>query len=371
MGRVPEPERFGPEGGLRLSADDPADPQSAARSGAAAGSTREEAVGDLTLPLIDAAAETLRGRILRTRLEESPELSEAAGVPVRLKLEFLQKTGSFKIRGAIFQIARLAPPDRKRGVVTCSAGNHGKAVAEAARQAGVLATVCVPSSVDRAKLRGIRAGGAEVRVSEFPGYDETEDWALGIAAEEGKRFLSAFDDVDVMAANGGTIAAEIAEDFPEAGAFVLPVGGGGLAAGLSFFARERDASAVIVACQHEGSPGLALSLERGSAVTRLPAIETSAGGIEGGVGRLPFEILRSRVDRVALVSEAEIEEGVRWMIDRHGYLVEPSAAAAVAALLSGKAGRFETPVAVVLTGRNVSITTLRRIVAGGADAAEL
>ncbi|HET9795234.1 MAG TPA: pyridoxal-phosphate dependent enzyme [Thermoanaerobaculia bacterium] len=301
--------------------------------------------------------------MVRTGLEESPELSAAAGVPVRLKLEFLQKTGSFKIRGAIFQISRLSETDRRRGVVTCSAGNHGKAVAAAARQAAVPVTVCVPRSVDRAKLRGIRDAGAEVRISEFPGYDETEDWALGIAAAEGKKFLSAFDDVDVMAANGGTIAAEIVADAPDSGVFVLPVGGGGLAGGVSFLARERDPRAVIVACQHAGSPGLALSLDRGEAVTRLPAIETSAGGIEGGIGRIPFGVLRSRVDRVALLSEGEIEDAVRWLIDRHGYLVEPSAAVGVAAILTGKAGRFSSPAAVVLTGRNVSIETVARIVA--------
>lgn len=223
----------------------------------------------------------------------------------------------------------------------------------------------MPRSVDPAKLHGVRETGADVRVSVFPGYDETEDWALGIAAEEGKKFLSPFDDVDVMAANGGTIAAEILADAPDTGAFVLPVGGGGLAAGLSFFARERDPAAVVVACQHEGSAGLALSLERGTAVTRLPAIETSAGGIEGGIGRLPFEVLRTRVDRVALVSESEIEEAVGWMIDRHGWLVEPASAAAVAALLTGKAGRFAAPVAVVLTGRNVSAATVGRILARG------
>ncbi len=245
--------------------------------------------------------------------------------------------------------------------MTCSAGNHGKAVAFAARQAGVPATVCVPGSVDPAKLRGIRDAGADVRISEFPGYDETEDWALGIAAEEGKKFLSAFDDVDVMAANGGTIAGEILADAPDTGTFVLPVGGGGLAGGASWVAREHDPQAVIVACQHEGSPGLALSLERGEAVTRLPAIETSAGGIEGGIGRLPFEVLRSRVDRVALVSEPEIEDAVRWIVDRHGYLVEPSGAVGVAAILSGKAGRFRSPACIVLTGRNVSVDTVARI----------
>jgi len=223
-------------------------------------------------------------------------------------------------------------------------------------------TVCVPRSIDPAKLAGIRARGAEVRISEFTGYDETEDWALEIAAAEGKRFLSAFDDVDVMAANGGTIAAEGLEAFPEAKSFILPVGGGGLAAGFAYYAREHDPSAAIIACQHEGSPGLALSLERGAAVTRLPAIETSAGGIEGGMGRLPFEALRTRVDRVALLSEREIEDGVRWMLDRHQILVEPSGAAAVSALLTGKSGALRGPAAVVVTGRNVGYDTIRRIV---------
>ena len=286
-------------------------------------------------------------------------------MPVRLKLECLQRTGSFKIRGASFQIERLSAHDRARGVVTCSAGNHGKAVAEAARRRGVPVTVCVPSSVDPAKLAGIRARGAEVRISEFAGYDETEDWALEIAAAEGKRFLSAFDDVDVIAANGGTIAAEILAEVPDATDFVVPVGGGGLSAGLAFFVRERLPEARIVGCQHESSPGLARSLEKGTAVTRLPPIETSAGGIEGGVGRIPFEILRSRISAVALVSEREIEDGVRWMLDRHQILIEPSSAAAIAAIVTGKAGPFTGPAVVVITGRNVAYETLRRIVLGG------
>jgi threonine dehydratase len=355
-----EDDGRGPQGRLRLSPHDSPRPQSPARPDRSAGGA---AVAELTLPLIDAAAEFLRGRILATPLIEAPELSERAGVPVRLKLECLQRTGSFKFRGASFQIERLSAPDRARGVVTCSAGNHGKAVAEAARRRGVPATVCVPRSIDSAKLAGIRVRGAEVRISEFAGYDETEDWALEIAAAEGKRFLSAFDDVDVMAANGGTIAVEVLEAFPEAKSFILPVGGGGLGAGFAYYAREHDPSAAIIACQHEGSPGLALSLERGAAVTRLPAIETSAGGIEGGMGRLPFEVLRTRVDRVALLSEREIEDGVRWLLDRHQILVEPSGAAAVSALLTGKSGRLGGPAAVVVTGRNVSYETIRRIVA--------
>jgi threonine dehydratase len=149
--------------------------------------------------------------------------------------------------------------------------------------------------------------------------------------------------------------------MPEARNFVLPVGGGGMSGGLAFVVAERVPGAVVVGCQHEESPALALSLERGEAVTRLPAVETSAGGIEGGIGRRTFAVLRPRIGRVALVSEKEIFEGVRWMLEHHQYLVEPSSAAAVAACLTGKAGRFDAPVAVVISGRNVSLPTLRRI----------
>jgi threonine dehydratase len=319
------------------------------------------AITSLTLSLVEEAAEFLRGRILATPLEESPELSRIAGVPVWLKLENLQKTGSFKIRGALFQLARLSEDERKLGVVTCSAGNHGKAVAEAARQSGVRATVCVPKSVDASKLRGITDRGAEVRISEFRGFDETEDWAIDLAKRQGKPFLSSFDDVGVMAGNGGTLAGEVLGEIPEARSFLLPVGGGGLSAGFSFVAKERDPGSIVVGCQHEGSPGLLLSLEAGRAVTRLPPVETAAGGIEGGLGKLPFEVLRSRVGRVELLSELELFEAVAWMLENHQYVIEPSAAAAIAAVLTGKAGTLPGPAVILVTGRNVAASTYRDI----------
>ena len=134
-----------------------------------------------------------------------------------------------------------------------------------------------------------------------------------------------------------------------------------MSGGLAFAVKERVAGATIVGCNHELSPALAHSLERGEAVARLPAVETAAGGIEGGIGRKTFEVLRSRVDRVALVSEAELFEAVRFTFEAHQYLIETSAAAGVAACLTGKAGKLEGPAVVVLTGRNVSLDTLRRI----------
>jgi threonine dehydratase len=303
------------------------------------------------IELIREAGEFLAGRVRRTPVEYSAGLSEILGVPVWLKLENLQLTGSFKIRGAMFAISKL-----NEAVITCSAGNHGKAVAYVLKGA----TICVPRSVDRSKLNAMVSMGADVRVSEFDGYDETQDWALEIAAREKKYFLSAFDDDAVMAANGGTVAMEVLEDAPEARTFILPVGGGGLSAGFAVWAKDKLADAEIIGCQHVLSPALRMSLDAGHAITRLPAVETLAGGVEGGIGACTFPVLQPLVDGVALVSEAEILQGVRWMVEHHQYLIEPTAAVTVAACISGKI-RVKGPAVVVISGRNVSSETVTKI----------
>jgi threonine dehydratase len=307
--------------------------------------------GGRLFTLIAEAGEFLRGRVRRTPVEYSAGLSELLGVPVWLKLESLQLTGSFKIRGALFAISKL-----KGDVITCSAGNHGKAVAYVKRGA----TICVPRSVDRSKLDAMVKLGADVRVSEFDGYDDTQDWALEIAAKEKKYFLSAFDDEAVMAANGGTVAMEVLEDAPEARVFILPVGGGGLSAGFAVWAKDTLRDATIVGCQHILSPALKMSLDAGYAITRLPAVETMAGGVEGGIGARTFPVLQPLVDSVALVREAEILEGVRWMIAHHQYLIEPTAAVTIAGCLSGKIQVTE-PAVVVVSGRNVSAESVKKI----------
>jgi threonine dehydratase len=310
--------------------------------------------------LIVEAASFLKGRIRRTPLESSPALSRILGVPVSLKLESMQLTGSFKIRGALFRISRLTPDQRRDGIVTCSAGNHGKAVAYAAREAGLRATICVPRSVDRSKYEGMIAMGADVRVSEFDGYDDTEDWARSLAATEDRTFVSAFDDYAIMAANGGTVAREILEDQPDTRTFIVPVGGGGLSAGLASWLDGQT----VIACQHVLSPALKMSIDAGRAITKLPAVETMAGGVEGGIGALTFGVLRPFVNRVALVSEDEILEGVRWMLANHQYLIEPTAAVAVAACLNGRIGQSSDTTVIVISGRNVSVESMKKILCG-------
>jgi threonine dehydratase len=318
-------------------------------------------VDSLTTELVREAAAFLNGRIRRTPVEFSPGLSQILGAPVWLKLESLQLTGSFKIRGALFRISRLTDAERRNGVVTCSAGNHGKAVAYAAREAGVRATIFVPHSVDRSKYEGMVALGAEVLVSEFDGYDDTEIWAREMATEKGLAFLSAFDDYAVMAANGGTLAMEVMNDRPEARAFILPVGGGGLSAGFAFWAKRHLRDAMIIGCQHVLSPALRLSLDAGHAITRLPAVETLAGGVEGGIGALTFGVLGPLVDQVALVTEEEILDAVRWMLSQHQYLIEPTAAVTLAACLTGKIEKLTEPAVVIVSGRNVSVAAVKQI----------
>jgi threonine dehydratase len=311
--------------------------------------------------LIAEAALFLRDRVRRTPLEFSPGLSHILGVPVWLKLESLQLTGSFKIRGALFRVSTLTEEEKRLGVVTCSAGNHGKAVAYAAHEAGIRATICVPKSVDRSKFEAMVAMGADVQVSAFEGYDDTEEWARGIAADRNLTFVSPFDDYAVMAANGGTTAIECVEDAPSARNFVVPVGGGGLSAGFAWYVKNINKHARIIGSQHVLSPALQMSLDAGHAITKLPAVETMAGGVEGGIGALAFGVLGPFIDRVALVSEDEILDGVRWMLEHHQYLIEPTAAVVVAACLTGKIGKLDDPGVVVISGRNVSAETAKKI----------
>ena len=313
--------------------------------------------------LVLEARKALEGRIRRTPIEFSSALSDVAKVPVFLKLESLQLTGSFKIRGAFFVLLKLSDDERRRGIVTCSAGNHGKAVAFVSRELGVPAEIHVPGSVDESKYQGMLALGANVVRSRFDGYDETEQLARQEAARTGRRFISAFDDELILAANGGTLAAETLEDCLTARTFLLPVSGAGLAGGFAFYAKTALPDCRIIGCQLALSPALALSLERGEAVLSLPPIVTTAGGLEGGIGQTGFDVLKSRVDGVALITEEEIFEAVRFMLDKHQDLIEPSSAVTVAAILTGKAGPLDSPVAAVISGRNVALATIRRILA--------
>jgi threonine dehydratase len=311
--------------------------------------------------LIEQATEFLKGKIRNTPIEFSPELSKLLDQPVYLKLECLQLTGSFKLRGAFFYLSTLSAVERKLGVATCSAGNHGLGVAYAAKELQIPCTVFVPKSVDQAKYSKLLKLGAKVIKSEFIGYDDTLQWATKEAAQLKIPMVSAFNDEKIMAGNGGTLAVEVLSQVPEATHFVLPMGGGGLSAGFSWYVKSKNPQAQMIICQLAKSAALKLSLERGQPITHMPSIDTLAGGLEGGLGDQCFEILKTRVDATPLIKERELKAALCWLLEHHQYLIEPSAAVALASCLFGHV-RPKGPTVIVLTGRNVSYSTLRQVI---------
>ncbi|HXF29167.1 MAG TPA: pyridoxal-phosphate dependent enzyme, partial [Chlamydiales bacterium] len=294
-------------------------------------------------------------------VEFSPALSKLVGQPIYLKLESLQITGSFKLRGAFFYLSTLTAEEKKRGVATCSAGNHGLGVAYAAKELHIPCTVFVPKSVDQAKYDKMVHLGARVIKSEFIGYDDTLLWATKEAAMLQLPMVSAFDDEKIMAGNGGTLAQEVLAQLPEAAHFILPMGGGGLSAGFAWHVKSQNPQARMSICQLAECAALKLSLEEGKPITYMPSIDTIAGGLEGGLGEKCFAILKSRVDEIALIGEEELQSALTWLLEHHQYLIEPSAAVALASCLFGHV-HPTGPTVIVLTGRNVSYATLHHII---------
>lgn len=313
--------------------------------------------------LIEQASKFLDGKIRKTPVEYSPKLSKLAGQPIYLKLECLQLTGSFKVRGGFFYLSTLNAAERKRGVATCSAGNHGLGVAYAGKELQVPCTVFVPKSVDQDKYNKLIALGADVKKSEFVGYDDTLAWAEHEAKKLQIPLISAFDDEKIMAANGGTLAAEVITQAPDATHFVLPMGGGGLSAGFSWYAKNQNPQAKILICQLAECSAFKLSLEQNKPMTYMPPIDTLARGLEGGLGAKCFDILKTRVDKIALISEQELKRAVCWLLEHHQYLIEPSAAVALASCLYGHM-HPTGPTVIMLTGRNVSYATVRELIGG-------
>lgn len=311
--------------------------------------------------LIEQATEFLKGKIRNTPVEFSPELSKLLGHPTYLKLECLQTTGSFKLRGAFFYLSTLDTAERKIGVATCSAGNHGLGVAYAAKELQIPCTVFVPKSVDQAKYDKLLKLGAKVKKSEFIGYDDTLEWATQEAVKLQLPMISAFNDEKIMAGNGGTLAVEVLSQVPEATHFVLPMGGGGLSAGFSWYVKFKNPNARMTICQLADCAALKLSLEQGKPMTYMPAIDTLAGGLEGGLGEKCFELLKTQVDEIALIKEEELRCALCWFLEHHQYLIEPSAAVALASCLFGHV-RPTGPTVIVLTGRNVSYSTLQQLI---------
>lgn len=312
---------------------------------------------------VRAAHERLQGVVYRTPLVRSATFSQMAGMEVLLKLDNLQKTGSFKVRGAFNKIVQLDGEARRRGVLAASAGNHAQGVALAARMCGLPCTVVMPEGAPITKVVATRGYGAEV-VQHGGGYDEAYGRAMELQAERGATFVHAFDDPAVIAGQG-TVGLEIAGELPEVDTVVAPVGGGGLLAGMALALKELRPQVRVVGVQAAAVPAMYASFREGQ-WREVPGKATIADGIAvKRPGQLTLPLLLRYVDDMVLVEEQEIAGAILLLLERAKLVVEGAGAAALAALLSGRLGRAGRTVAVVLSGGNIDVTTLSRIIERG------
>jgi len=303
---------------------------------------------------VEAARSRIAGQVWRTPLERSAWLSEWCGADVHLKLEGWQTTGSFKLRGAFNAVASMTPDERARGIVTASAGNHGQAVALAASRHGARAMVFVPRTAPDAKKSRIRSFGAVLDES-AANYDDAEDAAMVHAARVGAMFVHAFSD-DAVVAGQGTVGLEILEDLPAVRTIVVPVGGGGLIAGIATVAKP--AGKRVIGVQSERTPNLHAALAAGRLVD-CPIVPTLADGLAGRTDERSLSRCQRLVDSVHLVAEASIGPAIHDLFHRHGVVAEGAGAVGVAALLE-RSIPMEGPVAVVISGRNLDAGTFSR-----------
>ena len=318
----------------------------------------------VSLASVEAAAERIRGAVVRTPLLPDPDLSEALGGEVRLKCESLQKAGSFKARGACNFLARLSPESRARGVITYSSGNHAQAVAFAARRHGVRAVVVMPTTAPRVKSDGARRLGAQV---EFAGTtsEHRRVRAEEIARAEGLVVVPPFDHRWIIAGQG-TLTLEVLDDWPEADMLLLPIGGGGQAAGCGAAAKRRSPGAKVVGVEPEGAPTMRRALDAGGPVV-LDRIDTIADGLAPTrAGDLTHAHAAAFLDDVVLVPDDAVRRAAAHLLQRRKLVVEYSGAAAVAALLTGAVRSAGRKVCAVLSGGNLDTSLLPEIMAAAA-----
>jgi len=299
-----------------------------------------------------------------TPLERSRTFSEMSGADVHLKLENFQRTGAFKIRGAMNRIATLSESERDAGVVTASAGNHAQGVALAADRAGVDATVVMPKFAPVSKVKATRGYGASVRL-EGVDYDEAQAYAHELERQEDRTYVHAFDDPVVMAGQG-TLGLEIVDDCPDLDTVVVPIGGGGLISGVAVAIKEQLPDARVVGVQAEGAASAAASLSAGE-VTEIDSVDTIADGIATrSVGERTLEVMAEYVDEVVTVDDREIALALTLLLERSKTLVEGAGAVALAAVLS-EAFAYDDDETVVaaLCGGNIDLNRLGTVIRRG------
>lgn len=280
-----------------------------------------------------------------------------------LKADCLQKTGAFKLRGAYYKLSTLTDEEKARGVIACSAGNHAQGVAFAARDMGIPATICIPAGAPLSKIEATRSYGANVVL--VPGvYDDAHAEAVRLRDEQGLTFIHPFDDERVMAGQG-TIGLEIAEQLPDVDVVLVPIGGGGLIAGVASALRQLKPACRIIGVQAAGAASMADSLRAGHILT-LPEVHTVADGIQVKTpGEKTFAICREAVDEVVTVGEAEIASAILTVLERQKLMVEGAGAVGVAAAMYGELDLRGKTVCALLSGGNLDVTMHERIITRG------
>jgi threonine dehydratase len=322
--------------------------------------------GTITLADIEAARELLGDAAIETPVQGARWLEALTGSPVRFKCENLQRTGSFKSRGAYVRIARLSPEERARGVVAASAGNHAQGVALAAQRLGIQATVFMPEGAPIPKERATRSYGASV-VFEGRYLEDSLAAARRYAAETGAVLIHPFDHVDIVAGQG-SVGLEILEQVPDVRTVVVPTGGGGLLAGIALAVKAKKPDVRVVGVQAEGAAAFPGSLYEGHPVA-LPSMKTMADGIAVGLpGDITFAAVRDHVDEIRTVSEESLSRALLGVLERAKLVVEPAGAAGVAAVLDDPTA-FEGPTVVVLSGGNIDPLLLNKVIRHGLAAA--
>ncbi len=308
-------------------------------------------------------ADSMRGKdIKKTPLIHSPVFSEITGSDVYLKAEFRQRTGSFKIRGAYYKIKSLSEEEKKQGVVAASAGNHAQGMAFASSLEKISCTIVMPKNASPAKVAATRGYGANV-VLEGVNYDESFAKAKEISKETGATLIHAFDDPQIIAAQG-VIGLEILDDLPDVDEIYLPIGGGGLAAGTLIAIKEKNPNIKVVGVQSSSFPSMYESVKQGSLTTSGGA-RTIADGISVKTpGQLTFNIINELIDEIVLVDDVEITKAMFLLMERMKFVVEPAGAASLAYLISKKPAPGKKVVAI-LAGGNVDMYLLGQIVDKG------
>ena len=319
---------------------------------------------EVTLKMVQEAQGRLKGVAQKTGLSFTNSVSDVADCKVWLKLENLQRTGSFKLRGAYNKVASLTQEERDKGVIAASAGNHAQGVALAASVYGCQSTICMPKHAPLSKIAATRSYGANVVLfGDF--FDEAAAKANELAEKNGYTFVHPFNDPLVIAGQG-TIALEIIDQLPDVDAIVVPIGGGGLIAGIAAAAKSVNPKIKIIGVQTENMPSMQTSINQGKILTVEGKASLADGITVKTPGDLTFELVKKYVDDIVTVDETEIAEAILWLIERVKTVAEGAGAVPVAALMNGKiTGLRNKKVAAMVSGGNIDVNQMTRIINGG------